>query len=88
MLGVSAGGEDDAWQSLESVLLAHLPKHIETAQLGHHQVEQHQIHRIPVIDECERFFTVVGDAHAKWALLQLHLDDAADMRLVVSDEDV
>ena len=40
------------------------------------------------LEHVERLAAVVRERDAKRALLELHLDDAADVRLVVGDEHV
>ncbi len=40
------------------------------------------------LEHLQRFAAVVGERDAKRALLELHLDDAPDVRLVVGDEHV
>src|SRR4051812_20984686 len=86
MLGVATGGENDAGQRLEPVLVAHLPEHVEPAQLRHHQIEHGEIYPVVAVDEVQSFLAVVRETDPKWTLLELHLDDAADVRLVIGDE--
>ena len=54
--------------------------------MRHHQVEQHERDVRLALQRLERLATVVRERDAKRALLELHLDDATDMRLVVCDE--
>ena len=54
--------------------------------MRHHEIEQHETDVGFAFEHLERFATVVGKRDAKRALLELHLDDAADVRFVIGDE--
>src|SRR5690606_23377264 len=81
------GGEDDHRGVAAVRHLLHLLEDIEAADVGHHDVEQHEVDR-DVAAEYLEGFAAVGDAgHVIWSALELELDDPADVRLVVRDED-
>ena len=56
--------------------------------MRHHEVEPDHLHVDFAIECLERLDTVEGERHPERSLLELHLDDAADMWLVVDDQDV
>ncbi len=85
---VATGRKDDAGKRFESFLLADLTEHVETAQFRHHQVQQCKIDVLVIIDEIERLLSVVREADFERTLLELHLDDATDVRLIIRDQDV
>jgi len=41
-----------------------------------------------IIDEIERLLSIVRDTDFERTLLELHLDDATDVRLIIGDQDV
>ncbi len=88
VLRVAAGRKDDAGECFESFLLADLTEHVQAAQFRHHQVQQREIDVLVVVDEIERLLPVVRDADSIRTLLELHLDDATDVRLIIRDQDV
>ena len=56
--------------------------------MRHHQIEQDETDVGLALEDFERFTTVVSERDAKRALLELHLDDAADVRFVIGNEHV
>ena len=74
--------------SLQPIVALHLGEHVEPAQVRHHEVEQHEADVRLAPQHLERLAAVVGERHPERALLELHLDDASDVRLVIGDERV
>ena len=89
MLRFLAGcGEDDARQVLQPFVRPNAREHIEPAEVRHHEVEQHEVDVRLALQQVDRFLTVVRERDAKRPLLELHLDDAADVRLIIGDQHV
>ena len=72
----------------QPIVGAHRGEHVETAQMRHHQIEQDEADVGLALEDLERLAAVVRERDAKRALLELHLDDAADVRFVIGDEHV
>jgi hypothetical protein len=85
MLRFTTGGENYARQRFEFLLLADSLENIEPAQLRHHQIEEHEVDLLAVVDYVERLLAVVSERYPKWSLLELHLDDAANVGLIIGD---
>jgi hypothetical protein len=87
-LFLAGSREDDAGQSFPAIIVAHGGQDVESAEMRHHEIQDHERDiRLPP-QNLERLAAVVGQRHAKRSLLELHLDDAADMWFVVGDEHV
>jgi hypothetical protein len=86
MFGVATSRQNDAGKGAEPFLRTDLTENVESAQFRHHQVEQGEIHPIIGIHDVECFLTVVGERDSEGPLLELHLDDAPNVWLVVGDE--
>jgi hypothetical protein len=86
LLFLAGGRQHNGRQQFEAIVLLHLGKDVESAQVGHHEVEQHQSDISFPTQDLQRLTPVVGECYAEGALLELHLDDAADVRLVIRDE--
>ena len=78
--------EHDGRQMLQPFVALHLGQHVETAQVGHHEIEQHEPDVVLAPEHLERLTTVVDEGDPEGPLLELHLDDASDVRLVIGDE--
>ena len=50
------------------------------------EVEEHNLDVRLAPEDLERLAPIVREAHPKGSLLQLHLDDTPDVRLVVGDQ--
>ena len=70
------------------IVVAHGGEHVEAAEVRHHQIEQDETDVGLALEHLERFASVIRERDAKRSLLELHLDDAADVRLVIGDEHV
>jgi len=88
LLLLTGGGEDDARSLAKTVVLSHGGEDIESAEVGHHEVQQHEIDVVLALQGFERFAAVIRESDVKRPLLELHFDDATDVRLVVCDEHV
>src|SRR3954454_17283110 len=88
LLLLSRGREDDRREVMQPRVRLHRREHVEAAQMRHHQVEQNEIDTGITSQNVERFAPIISERHPEWALLQLHLDDAADVWLIIGDEDV
>jgi hypothetical protein len=66
---------------------AELGKHFEPAELRQHDVQQNEIERIGLPQQCNGRGAVVAHLDIIRALFQFELDDAANVRLVIDDED-
>ena len=75
-------------QVAPAIVGAHGGEHVEPAEVRHHEVEQDEADVGLALEHLERLAAVVGERDAKRALLELHLDDAADVRFVIGDENV
>ena len=54
----------------------------------HHEVENNKVGSVLPLENIEGFLAIKCKRNPEWALLQLDLDDAADMRFVVGNQDV
>src|SRR5690606_20781735 len=55
--------------------------------MRHHEVEQHEADALRVaIEHVDRLLSVIHQGYAEGPLLELHLDDSANMRFVVCHE--
>ena len=88
LLFLSSGRQDNAGQGLPLRLRSDFGEDIKAAQMRHHQIEQDDLNIGFTSKDLERLPSVVGKAHPKWPLLQFHLDDTPDVRLVVGDQRV
>lgn len=88
LLLLTGSGENDARNLAEAVIVAHGGEDIESAEVRHHQVEQDEPDVSLALQGLERFAAVICQRDVKRALLELHFDDATNMRLVVCDEHV
>jgi hypothetical protein len=65
---------------------AHVRQDVEAGQVRHHHVEEHQGDVVLAIEHVDRLTAVEGQRDAKRPLLELHLDDAADVGLVIGHQ--
>src|ERR1051325_1227049 len=86
LLLFARGGEDDRWNPAPALVGSHRGEHVEAAEMRHHEVEQYERHVSLVLEHVQRLASVVRKRDVKRTLLELHLDDAAAVRLVVRDE--
>src|SRR5688500_5704452 len=86
LLLLAGGGEDDAGQVAPARIGPDPGQHVEATELRHHQVEQHEADVGLPGQHVERFATVVRQGDPERTLLELHLDDATDVRLIIGDE--
>src|SRR5512138_2486336 len=88
LLLLSGRREDDRRKVVQAIICLHRRQHVEAAQMWHHQIEQDEVDVRISPQDVERFASIISEGHPKWPLLQLHLDDAADVWLVIGHEDV
>jgi hypothetical protein len=88
LLFLAGGRENDARHGAPPIVGAHRGQHIQSAQMGHHQIEKDETDVGFALEGLERFTTVVCKRDAKRALLELHFDDAANMRFVIGNQHV
>jgi hypothetical protein len=88
LLFLARGGEDDARERFPLRLGSDFGEHIEAAQVRHHEVEEDHLDVGLTPQDLECLTPVVRERDSERALLQLHLDDAADMRLIIRDQSV
>ena len=88
LLLLTRRGEDNARQIAPPVVASHRGENVEPAHVRHHQVEEHQTYIGFMLEDLKRLAPVVGERYAKRALLELHLDDAADVWFVIGNERV
>jgi hypothetical protein len=86
LLFLAGGGENDARDVAPAVIVAHRGQDIQSAQVRHHQIQQNETDVGLALERVHRFASVIDESDMKWALLELHLDDAADVRFVIGDE--
>lgn len=65
-----------------------LGQDLEARHLGHHDVEQDQIDGLPGTKTGKRGRSILIDLHGVGPVLQLELDNAADIRLIVDNDDM
>lgn len=73
---------------MKAIVFSHGREDVESTEMRHHQVEENELDVRFSLQRLERFAAVVRESDVKRPLLELHLDDATDMRLVVGDEHV
>src|SRR6185369_9585345 len=61
------------------------PGQLHAVDVGHHQVHDHQ-RGLPFLDDVQRAAPVVGEYDVIALELQVHLDEAGDVMVVVDDE--
>src|SRR5688500_17673894 len=88
LLLLSRGRQDDAGEVLPARIAAHGGEDVQSREMRHHQVQQDQTEVAFARQDLESLATIIGEGHPEGTLFQLHLDDPADVRLVVSDEHV
>ena len=79
-------GENEAAEGPPPGIGAHAVEDFQSADLGHHQVEDHQSYIGRLFQRRERFGAIVDQRDDERPLLELRLDDPTDVRLVVGDE--
>ena len=85
---VTRRGEDDARQLARAFVRPHAREHLESRDVRHHQVEPDHLQVHFAIQRLERLDAVIRERDPEWALLELHLDDAANVRLIIDHQDV
>ena len=63
------------------------PAHLESVEVGHHHVEQHQVGLL-LRDQLERLATVLGRGHGEPVVLERSGEHRSEVVLVVDDEQV
>ena len=63
-------------------------EHVESAHLRHHQIENDNVGAVLTLEYVERLLSVKCHRYSEWPLLELDLDDAADVRFIIGNENV
>src|SRR6186713_1333052 len=85
---VTRRGEDNTRYLARAFVRPHSCENLESRDVRHHQVQPDHLQVWFAIECFERFDAVICERDAEWALLELHLDDTADMRLIIDHQDV
>lgn len=88
LLLVTSRGENDARHGLPPRVAAHAGQHLESAQSGHHEVQEHQRNVGVFLQRMQRAGSIPNKRHLERALLKLCLDDPTNVRLVIRDKDM
>jgi hypothetical protein len=86
--GLSLAGEHDDRGVTAVRNLAQPGEHFEAVHVGHHDVEQDQIHGVVGTKTLQCRLAILADVDGIGRLLQLELDDATNIGLIVDYENV
>lgn len=88
LMVLTGGREDQAGEGRPASVGPHPVEDGDPPHAGHHEVEDHQLDRRIVLEGLDGICPIVGEGDRERSLFELGLDDPADVRLVVGDEDV
>ena len=78
--------QNDHWRIHAMWKPANLTENLESREVGHHDVEQYEVDGFVTLDPVHRRSPIPHQGNVKWRSLEFELNDAADVRLIVGDE--